>query len=93
MKLRLAVSSAALLCGLVFATSEASARTEHPWCAMIPSFGGGPTPVCLFDTLEQCRQEILGLGGQCSINPYFRGNVLRDDYAPPPRRGSRGRRD
>lgn len=57
---------------MLSSAGPASARIEHPWCAMIPVFQGTPVADCLYDTLEQCLPEIRGMGGWCNPNPYFR---------------------
>jgi hypothetical protein len=76
--------------GLAFALAGAlsaiaagpAAAREYPWCAMIPMFQAGPAQLCQFDTLEQCRAEILGHGGWCNLNPYYREPV-RGGYREP----------
>ncbi|HET9904048.1 MAG TPA: DUF3551 domain-containing protein [Xanthobacteraceae bacterium] len=65
-------------------SGEAQARKEYPWCAMIPVFQGGASALCAFDTLERCLEEVRGMGGWCSVNPYSAGPAARQ--APPPRR-------
>jgi hypothetical protein len=78
----------ALATGLtLFAAGEAAAqssRYEPPWCAMIPAFQSNPMQDCSYFTLDQCRQEVLGTGGWCSLNPYSRAPI--DGAVPPPRR-------
>jgi hypothetical protein len=61
--------------------AHAQRAPEQPWCAS--SRGHDMSfSVCGFQTLEACRQEILGLGGHCYRNPY---------YKPPERRSQRQR--
>jgi Protein of unknown function (DUF3551) len=51
------------------AALQDSAETEgqYPWCAdFMLDLGTN----CGFDSLEQCRAAIGGVGGQCYPNPY-----------------------
>ncbi|MBN8920130.1 MAG: DUF3551 domain-containing protein [Rhizobiales bacterium] len=50
---------------------SASAR-EHPWCSVTRMYGGDGPRICVFDSLEECRQETLGSGDWCNPNPYYR---------------------
>jgi hypothetical protein len=71
--------AAVLLCG-----SDASAQnraSRYSYCAI--SMGQGMQyEDCHFDSLDACRQELLGLGGYCRPNPR---------YVPPEPRRSRRR--
>jgi hypothetical protein len=61
------------------ADAAAQAR-EYPWCAY---YGGADNDAtnCGFETREQCRAAISGVGGFCQTNPR---------YVPPAaRRGGR----
>ena len=50
--------------------TPARAEVYYPWCAM---YGGGNygagTTVCSFNTFEQCRATVSGMGGMCQQNP------------------------
>jgi hypothetical protein len=76
------LAGAALLQG---GSASAQSRYEPPWCAMIPAFQSTPMQDCSYYTLEQCRQEVLGTGGWCNLNPYSRAPI-NGEGAPPPRR-------
>ncbi len=80
------LAAACVAAGCVLWTGgTAQARVERPWCAMIPMYQAGPAQLCHFDTLEQCRVEVHGLGGWCSLNPYYREPDARR-YRDPPHR-------
>jgi hypothetical protein len=51
------------------ATQAAQAR-EYPWCAY---YGGSDNDAtnCGFETREQCRAGISGVGGYCQTNPRY----------------------
>lgn len=66
---------------LAFA-APASAR-EYPWCAQYGVWGESGTN-CGFDTLQQCRDTIFGVGGSCRPNPFY--------YDKPPRAEVRKKR-
>jgi hypothetical protein len=60
---------------LAFA-SPASAR-EYPWCAQYGGRDGDGGTNCGFDTLQQCRDTIFGIGGICRPNPFYYDQVPR----------------
>ena len=53
----------------VLANQPAQAR-EYPWCA---HYGGADNDSvnCGFETVEQCRAAISGVGGYCQTNPRY----------------------
>ena len=53
----------------VLASQPAQAR-EYPWCA---HYGGSDNDAtnCGFETQEQCRAAISGVGGHCQTNPRY----------------------
>jgi hypothetical protein len=53
----------------VLANDAAQAR-EYPWCAY---YGGSDNDAtnCGFETREQCRAAISGVGGHCQTNPRY----------------------
>jgi hypothetical protein len=57
------------------------AWAQGAWCAHYSGRPGGTN--CGFYTLQQCREAISGVGGECSLSPYVRFND------PPPRRKAR----
>jgi hypothetical protein len=65
-KLVILAAAAALT---VLATQGAQAR-EYPWCAY---YGGSDNDAtnCGFETREQCRAAISGVGGYCQTNPRY----------------------
>ena len=83
---------AALAAASSLNVAPASARYRlYPWCAYY-NLPDGPMS-CSFSTFEQCREDISGVGGMCSPNPYL---AYRPAYSfqirPRPRRGRRFRR-
>jgi Protein of unknown function (DUF3551) len=59
---------------LLAAAGTAGAEEPYPWCA---TYGGGANGIgattCGFDTLEQCRATVSGVGGYCQPNPTYTG--------------------
>jgi uncharacterized protein DUF3551 len=82
---------AATLAGATFLhTGSASAQEAriYPWCADETA----PVNECTFDTFEQCRQTVRGVGGFCSPNPALmwpRAQVNPWDTVPVPARRRR----
>ena len=75
----------AALTAALFATAGAARAEEpYPWCA---TYNGGDrgigSTVCGFDSLEQCRATVMGVGGFCERNPVY---PAPDRKAAPPRR-------
>ena len=69
------------LAALAIAAATGSAKADpYRWCAIFSDDLGGVTS-CYFDTLDQCRATVSGIGGQCIPNPSH--------SAPPDRRRSR----
>jgi hypothetical protein len=73
----------AALLVLIAGTCAAPAQAEYPWCALLGGDAGGGTS-CWFNTLEQCRATVSGVGGYCQQNPRYTAGG-----APPARRGRR----
>ncbi len=69
---------------LMLLASDAAQAREYPWCAY---YGGADNDAtnCGFETREQCRAAISGVGGFCQTNPR---NVAP---APRPQGRSSGR--
>ena len=59
---------------LFVAAGTANANEPYPWCAVYNGgmHGIGAT-ICSFDTNEQCRATVSGLGGFCQTNPMYPG--------------------
>jgi Protein of unknown function (DUF3551) len=53
--------------------SEAQYAAQfYPYCARyFGKIGGGSS--CYFATLEQCREDVSGVGGYCTENPWYIG--------------------
>ena len=67
---------AATAVGLLAPAGSANAY-EYPWCAqyMGGEMGGGRN--CGFETIEQCRATVFGIGGDCQPNPFYQGAAVR----------------
>jgi hypothetical protein len=52
-------------------TAPAQAAGSHPVCAIYYGIDANGTPVCAFDTREQCMEDISGIGGLCIENQYY----------------------
>src|SRR6516162_4459029 len=46
-----------------------AAAASNAWCAVY-SRRGGTSENCGYATLNQCRAQVLGLGGWCRPNPF-----------------------
>jgi len=75
----LALSLAALTIGVA---QPASAQIEGPWCAVVPLGSGSVAERCDMRSFEQCRQEILGQGGTCRQNQWFRPSAIERPVRP-----------
>jgi hypothetical protein len=78
--------SAALSLGvLTAAVTDASSQDAriYKWCAIYSGARGGAQN-CGFDTLQQCRATVSGVGGFCNVNPFWN---------PPPGHGTKRLRD
>jgi hypothetical protein len=60
-----ALATVALATMLLTATDAAAGS----WCAVYSGRKGG-SENCTFATANQCRAEVLGLGGWCRPNPF-----------------------
>jgi hypothetical protein len=70
--MRLSLRVLGLLVGMVGISAPANAQ-NYPWCAVY-NMGDAATN-CGFDTFEQCRISLSGMGGFCEKN---------NTYVPPP---------
>jgi hypothetical protein len=69
--------------------STPSGADPYPWCAVYGSRGGSQN--CYMMTLQQCREQISGIGGTCRPNPFYDGKPVRTpgDQADKPKRKQR----
>jgi hypothetical protein len=77
--------TAAALAGAAFLhTAPASAQESriYSYCAML----GYPAEECIFDTWDECRQTVRGVGGMCYANPSLPRAQVDPSYGPAPRR-------
>jgi hypothetical protein len=61
----LAISVLAVLASV----QPGSAEVIYPWCAQYSGRAGGTN--CGFVSYEQCRATVSGVGGYCSLNPWY----------------------
>jgi hypothetical protein len=61
---------ASLMLARTVSSASAEGREPYPWCAFYGDDHGGSTN-CGFDTLEQCRATIRGVGGSCQLNTLY----------------------
>src|SRR5262245_53969965 len=52
------------------ASAYALPYDPYPWCAQYSGDGGGGTN-CGFLTIEQCREDVSGIGGFCVRNQFY----------------------
>jgi hypothetical protein len=67
------VALAALLLAGLGGVAEARTYYSYPWCAVYEM----RTYSCGFDTWEQCRATVSGVGGYCARNPFVDPNANR----------------
>src|SRR5260370_38843879 len=71
-----------------------AAAASNAWCAVY-NRRGGTSENCGYATLNQCRAQVLGLGGWCRPNPFpgtaFGTSRTWSAGPPPQRRGGRWR--
>jgi Protein of unknown function (DUF3551) len=53
----------------VAVSAAAQSPTSFPWC--MKGARGGTS--CYFNSYQDCRATVSGLGGWCTRNPYYRG--------------------
>jgi len=67
-----------------------AAAASNAWCAVY-NRRGGTSENCGYSTLNQCRAQVLGLGGWCRPNPFpgtaFGTSRTWSAGPPPQRRG------
>jgi Protein of unknown function (DUF3551) len=58
-------------------TSNAQSPYSYPWCSISSGDAGGGTMSCYYNTLEQCKATLSGIGGNCVERPYHYGQPTR----------------
>ena len=73
----------------LLASAGPASAIEYPWCAQYNGgeMGGGRN--CGFETIEQCRATVFGIGGDCQPNPFYQGTAGRE----PAKRRHKARND
>jgi Protein of unknown function (DUF3551) len=61
--------AATALSALLLPVDRAGAEITYPWCAQYNLQGGARN--CGFNTEEQCRATVSGVGGYCERNPLY----------------------
>jgi hypothetical protein len=54
---------------LLVVSATPSFAVVYPWCAS--SGMVAPSPVCDFETMNQCQTYLSGIGGSCIRNPAY----------------------
>jgi len=70
------ICAALLAAGAIAALSNVSAKAapyEGRWCAQMSIGRDAVSERCDLRTIEECRREIVGVGGLCVLNPYYKG--------------------
>ena len=65
-----------LTMSMALIAGQARAQTydpAFPFCAYVPTWGGGASYSCSYYTMDQCRASNYGL--MCSPNPYYAGGT------------------
>ena len=65
-----------LTMGMALIAGQARAQTydpAFPFCAYVPTWGGGAYNSCSYYTMDQCRASAYGM--MCSPNPYYAGGT------------------
>jgi hypothetical protein len=74
MRFETKVMAALVMVPVVLTQTPASAYDlpydPYPWCAQYSGDGGGGTN-CGFLTIEQCREDVSGIGGFCVRNQFY----------------------
>ena len=72
--MRRSILGVAAVAGLAAVVCAGTAKADpYKYCAVYASgYAGGGTN-CGFVTLDQCRVTISGIGGTCTLNPYYDG--------------------
>jgi hypothetical protein len=63
------VGLALLVTAFTFKTAPAKAEIFYPWCLKTDLGDGAEN--CSFDSFEQCRQSLVGSGGNCIQNIWY----------------------
>jgi len=58
-----------LFAAIAYAEKPAVAEQNYPWCAYY-DIGQGGFRSCRFSTLQQCLDDVRGIGGNCGVSPY-----------------------
>jgi Protein of unknown function (DUF3551) len=61
-----AIGSVSTTLAIMALTATVAGAASGPWCA---TYRRG-IENCGYATLEQCRAQVLGLGGSCRPNPF-----------------------
>jgi hypothetical protein len=64
----------------VAALATPASADPYPWCAVYGPDGGSQN--CYMQTLQQCREQISGVGGSCRPNPFYDGKPVRTPEDP-----------
>jgi hypothetical protein len=76
--MRVILRAALLLAAIALLAVPAAAQQPiyYPWCSVYGGSAGGGTN-CGFSTIEQCRENVSGIGGYCEANRFYHQPVQR----------------
>jgi hypothetical protein len=68
MRILLAVTALVLATAASAVAQPRPVRPDYKWCYIEPPFY---IQHCVFDSIEECRLEIYGMGGYCNLNSRY----------------------
>jgi hypothetical protein len=83
----IALGALVTMAGAVQLITPARAEIDYPVCRNFGGEGGGYSRRCDFTTLAQCQATASGIGGTCTMNPYYAGNSPANSNANASYRG------
>ena len=73
MKSVLALAIAIIVWSAVDTTPVMAQGRSYAWCAIYSGRAMGGSKSCSFNSFEQCRAQVSGIGGFCQPNYYYAG--------------------
>jgi hypothetical protein len=61
------------------ATNNSASAVQYRWCAVYSGGDHGGSWNCYFETIEQCRATVSGVGGICVPSPFNDAGDARTD--------------
>ena len=73
MKSVLALAIATIVWSAVDTAPVMAQGRSYAWCAIYSGRAMGGSKSCSFNSFEQCRAQVSGIGGFCQPNYYYAG--------------------